>query len=95
MRPAETRARGILCWGDVGWDRYADEERARPGGCALNVAFHLARAGAQPVACAGAVGSDGHPLLDLLAAAGVDVTAVALRPGPSPVQPVRLEGGER
>ncbi len=85
----------VLCWGDLGLDEYAGEATPRPGGCALNVAVSLAAGGAD-VACAGPIGADGGPLLDLLRARGIDATHVEVQRGATPRQPVRLApDGER
>jgi ribokinase len=85
----------ILCYGDLAWDDYRGEDGPRPGGCALNVACSLAAAGA-PCGVAGAVGEDGAPLLELLAARGVETALVEVLDGATPRQPIELEaGGER
>lgn len=86
----------VLVMGDLGLDEYLDEPTPRPGGCALNVACALRAAGAPAVAAAGPIGDDGGPLLEALAARGVDATWVERRHGPSPRQRIALrEDGER
>lgn len=85
----------ILCWGDVGWDEYEDEDAPRPGGCALNVAHQLLK-GDHEVSVVGPVGEDGRALIDLLAGWGADVSGLEVLGAPTPRQRILLrEGGER
>lgn len=65
----------IVCWGEILWDRFPSG--ARLGGAPANVAYHLAALG-QKVCLISRVGNDdaGDRALELLAGAGVDVSAV-------------------
>ena len=86
----------ILCWGDVGHDVYLEPPATLPGGCALNVAWSLALAGAEGVGVAGWVGDDGGDLRAQLRARGVDVRWLRQAPGATPCQRIRLRAdGER
>ena len=69
----------IVCWGEILWDRFPDG--ARLGGAPANVAYHLAALG-ETVSLISRVGTDeaGDRALELLAGAGVDVTAVQRDP---------------
>ncbi len=70
--------RFALAWGELLWDEYDDlgEERSL-GGCACNVAIHLARLGI-PVALKSRVGSDelGTRAIEVLRRQGVGVSFV-------------------
>ncbi|SNQ50212.1 conserved hypothetical protein [Frankia canadensis] len=82
------------------WGRYlrADAMRMVPGGKAFNQAVTLARLGLQ-VAAVGAVGRDpvGVAIRSVLVTEGVEVSAMAVRPGaPTPVCVVHTRGdGEK
>ncbi len=67
----------IISWGEILWDRFADG--AILGGAPANVAFHLARIGAQSVLVS-RVGNDadGRLATETLASVGVDVNAVQI-----------------
>jgi fructoselysine 6-kinase len=84
--------------GDNCIDRYVPPERPDTvGGNALNVAVGLARAG-HPTVYLGAVGDDseGRFVLELAAAAGVDVSHVRILEAPTGITTVELRpGGER
>lgn len=64
-----------ISWGELLWDVFDDDERL--GGCACNVAYHLAVLG-QPVALVSRVGNDarGRTALERLQAVGVDTALV-------------------
>lgn len=87
----------VLTLGDVGLDAYRDEPAPRPGGCALNVAVHLAAAGAGRVGVVAPLGAeDGAALPGLAAALGVDGALLRLLPGRTPCQEIEvLPDGER
>ncbi len=72
----------VLCWGELLWDEFDDtgEERAL-GGCASNVAVHLARLGTA-VSLVSRVGNDerGRQAASFLQSEGVDTTCVSIDP---------------
>ena len=61
----------VVSWGELLWDVFADEERL--GGCACNVAYHLAALG-ESVSLVSRVGNDerGEAALRRLREVGVD-----------------------
>ena len=67
----------VVAWGELVWDLLP--EGPRLGGCAANVAYHAARLGNRAVLVS-RVGEDplGRAALSILAAAGVDVSLVAV-----------------
>ena len=84
----------VVSWGEVLWDLYPEGRRL--GGAPANVAYHLAAQGG-PVALVSRVGDDepGRAAREALAAAGVDVAAVAVdRAHPTGAVGVTIEAGE-
>jgi fructokinase len=84
----------IVCWGELLWDLFEDGPRL--GGASANVAYHLAKLGAE-VRLVSRVGDDelGRRALAILASHGVDVSGVQIDPGrPTGTVNVTLEGDE-
>jgi len=82
--------------GDNCMDVYAAQDKAYPGGNAVNVAVYLRRLGAQ-ASYTGAVGDDiyGEQMKRALEAKGVDISHLHTRPGKTAVTMVELVNGDR
>lgn len=86
----------FVCVGDCGTDRYGDD--VRPGGCTLNVAVRLKRAGMDDVNVVTAIGDDAESavVLAAMAAEGLSAGLVAQVPGRTPQQSIRVRAdGEK
>jgi len=84
----------VVAWGEIVWDLFPEGRRL--GGCAANVAFHLARLGV-PVRLVSRVGVDvlGSEAIGQLHAAGVNVDLVQLDPDhPTGTVAVEIRAGE-
>ena len=69
----------ILSWGELLWDVFPEQHEKRLGGCAANVAYHLAKLGAHPLLVS-RVGDDplGRLALRELQSAGVETSRVQI-----------------
>ncbi len=84
----------VVAWGELLWDLYADG--ARLGGCAANVAYHVAMLGDRALLVS-RVGDDslGRSALEALGRGGVDVSLVQVdRDAPTGSVNVELHDGE-
>ncbi len=95
--PSSSEQHLVISWGELVWDVFDDSGQDRSlGGCASNVAFHLARLG-QRSALVSRVGSDrdGYRAIEFLEHAGVDCGFIQMdRELPTARVRVRLKNGE-
>ncbi len=86
----------ILTWGELLWDVFPARGERRLGGCAANVAYHLAQLGTEPLLVS-RVGDDvlGKSAITSLRGAGVSVAEVQIDPDcPTGTVTVDLSGAE-